>query len=121
VNDVRRRPGLTARLVAVAAALAVAMLLRDRYGLHAVDLFVALPDADRGTGLELRVSRPDGQFVASVEQDTRGASGHSLLVHAHLPRGPLHVDAWVLPGRRAFVGDVRYDGEEALDVALRPR
>jgi hypothetical protein len=116
-----RRLGVGVRLATVAAAIAVAFLVHDRYGMHAVDLYLALPDASPGrTGVEVRVTRPDGRFVVAFETSEPSA-GKSAIVHAHLPHGDFHLDVVLLPSLRAYAGDVHFAGEESLDVELHPR
>jgi len=120
----RRRPvGRLWRLAPLLLAIAGSGVVNYLYGTHPVELIIALPKSvdDGRSGLDMRITRPNGKLVLHVEENTRPPEGHTIVVQAKLPRGKFLVDA-MLQGKSAHLGaELAYDGEDSVEVQLQPK
>ena len=116
------RRSLLWRLVPVALALAGFSIVSHFYGTHPVELLCEIPKAidDGRSGLDLRVTRPDGKLVVQVEQPSRPPEGRTIVIATRLPRGRYKVAGWLTENHRHVSAEIVYDGEDAIEVPLRP-
>lgn len=126
-NTPARPPPLARRLLVrfgiVAAAFAIAWVIMRVYAPVETDLMLVVPEAQRDIkGIDIRVTRPDGTQVLRARQpklkDTR-----TVVLPVKLPRGELRIEGWTYGGgpNVALEGHVAFDGDESVDVELRPR
>jgi hypothetical protein len=107
------------RLAPIAVALGVVAFLQHRYGTHSVELIFSIPSVvDDHSGLDVRITHPDGRLVLRLEENVRASTGHTVVVPARLPRGRFHVDARLQRSGTALRAEVTYDGEDELEVPL---
>jgi hypothetical protein len=107
----------------IALALLGLAIVSHFYGTNAVALLLQIPSSvdDGRSGLEVRVTRPDGVLVVRLEEHSRPPTGHTIVAHTKLPRGHYLVEAILDGTRQHLKSSIAFDGEDTLEVLLEPK